>query len=82
MPKRKEIMESKINNDTSKNYIDSDWLELKQEYDEATKNIKEREKSILKKEKDDFAEMWCAAGLELKETLELRRISSCGKKRN
>ena len=40
MPKTEQIMMSSITGDSSKNYIDSDWLELKKEYDQATKNKK------------------------------------------
>lgn len=54
--------------------VDPDWTALKLEYDEATRYEEKNRKSILQKEKDDFAKMWCAAGLELKETLEKKSI--------
>lgn len=66
-----------MNSSNSESYIDPDWLALKQEYDNAKKH---EEKNILEKEKDDFAKMWLAAGLETKETLKSKCIST--KKRN
>ena len=69
MPKKEEILESKMCSN-----IDPDWTALKLEYDEATRYEEKNRKSILQKEKDDFAKMWCAAGLELKETLEKKSI--------
>ena len=77
MPKKEEIVESNMN--SSESYIDPDWLALKQEYDNAKKHEENREKNILEKEKDDFAKMWLAAGLDLKETLESKSISSTKK---
>ena len=81
MPKKEEIVESNMNSNDSESYIDPDWLALKQEYDSAKKHEEDREKNILEKEKDDFAKMWLAAGLDLKETLESKCITSA-KKRN
>lgn len=73
MPKKEEIVESMIstssNSSNSKNHIDPDWLALKQEYNAATEKLVYENKKLLQKEKDDFAKMWCAAGLDLKETL-------------
>lgn len=60
--------------------VGSDWLALKQEYDETTSRLVKERKNILQKEKDDFAKMWCAAGLDLKETLEKRNIVGSKKK--
>ena len=68
MPEKEEIMESTKTN-YNKSFIDPDWLALKKEYDHATKKIKKQEKTILEKEKDDFAKMWIAAGLETKESI-------------
>ena len=81
MPKKEEIVESNMNSSNSESYIDPDWLALKQEYDNAKKDEEVRERYILEKEKDDFAKMWLAAGLDLKETLESNCITSV-KKRN
>ena len=69
MPKREEIMESKLTSSNSKIYIDPDWEALKQEYHEATRKIEEKNFTMLQKEKDDFAKMWVEAGFDLKETL-------------
>jgi hypothetical protein len=80
MPKTEQIMMSSTTDDSSKNYIDSDWLELKKEYDLAIKNKNVREKLDLEKEKDDFAKMWIEAGLDLKETLFKNRIVENKKK--
>mgnify|MGYP001214293430 FL=1 len=80
MPKTEQIMMSSITGDSSKNYIDSDWLELKKEYDLATKNKNQQDKLDLEKEKDDFAKMWIEAGLDLKETLFKNRIVENKKK--
>ena len=80
MPKTEQIMMSSITGDSSKNYIDSDWLELKKEYDQATKNKNQQDKLDLEKEKDDFAKMWIEAGLDLKETLFKNRIVENKKK--
>lgn len=81
MPKKEQVMMSSTTSDSSKNYIDPDWLELKKEYDRATKNIEENNKLELEKEKEEFAKMWVEAGFELKETLMENCISS-NKKRN
>lgn len=75
MPKTEEILESEMCSN-----IDPDWLALKLEFAEATKYEEKNRKSILQKEKDDFAKMWCAAGLELKETLEKKSIQIPRKK--
>tara|TARA_Y200000002_G_scaffold377310_1_gene382710 strand:+ start:2662 stop:2922 length:261 start_codon:yes stop_codon:yes gene_type:complete len=80
MPKTEQIMMSSITGDSSKNYIDSNWLELKKEYDLATKNKNQQDKLDLEKEKDDFAKMWIEAGLDLKETLFKNRIVENKKK--
>ena len=80
MPKTEQIMMSSTTGDSSKNYIDSDWLELKKEYDLATKNKNQQDKLDLEKEKDDFAKMWIEAGLDLKETLFKNRIVENKKK--
>ena len=81
MPKKEEIVESMISTTSnSKNHIDPDWLALKQEYDAATEKQVYENKKLLQKEKDDFARMWCDAGLELKETLMEKGLSS--KKKN
>ena len=80
MPKTEQIMMSSTTGDSSKNYIDSDWLELKKEYDLATKNKNVQDKLDLEKEKDDFAKMWIEAGLDLKETLFKNRIVENKKK--
>lgn len=74
MPKKEEIMESKLTSSNSKINIDPDWEALKQEYLEASRNIERKNVTMLQKEKDDFARMWCAAGLELKETLSKRGL--------
>ena len=70
MPKKEQVMMSSTTSDSSKNYVDPDWLELKKEYDRATKNIEVNNKLDLEKEKDEFAKMWVEAGFDLKETLE------------
>ena len=70
MPKKEEFGESMISTSlNSKNNIDEYWLALKEEYDIATKKQAIEEKKLLTKEIDDFARMWCDAGLDLKETL-------------
>ena len=62
MPKNEQVMMSSTTSDSSKNYIDQDWLELKKEYDIAIKNKTRIDKLILEKEKDDFEKLWIAAG--------------------
>tara|TARA_B100000963_G_scaffold48386_1_gene36642 strand:+ start:2325 stop:2567 length:243 start_codon:yes stop_codon:yes gene_type:complete len=62
MPKKQQIMRFSTTSDSSKNYIEDDWLKLKQEYEAATKHKKSQEKLILEKEKDDFEKLWIAAG--------------------
>ena len=62
MPKNEQVMMSSTTGDSSKNYIDQDWLELKKEYDIANKTKKRIDKLILEKEKDDFEKLWIAAG--------------------
>ena len=74
MPKKEEIMESKLTRANTKINIDPDWEALKKEYLEASINIERKNVTMLQKEKDDFARMWCAAGLELKETLTERGL--------
>ena len=75
MPKKEEIVESMISKSSnSKTHIDPDWLALKQEYEVATEKQALEDKKLLQKEKDEFAKMWCAAGLELKETLSIRGL--------
>tara|TARA_B100001540_G_C15705228_1_gene595826 strand:- start:546 stop:785 length:240 start_codon:yes stop_codon:yes gene_type:complete len=70
MPKKEEIVESMISTSlNSKNNIDEDWRALKKEYDIATKKQATEVQKQLIKERDDFARMWCDAGLDLKETL-------------
>ena len=81
MPKKEQVMMSSTTSDSSKNYIDPDWLELKKQYDESLKNKQQEEILELEKEKDEFAKMWAAAGLDLKETLVENCITS-NKKRN
>ena len=81
MPKKEQVMMSSTTSDSSKNYIDPDWLELKKEYDRATKNIEENNKLELEKEKDEFAKMWTEAGFDLKETL-IKNCISSNKKKN
>ena len=76
MPKKEQVMMSSTTSDSSKNYIDPNWLELKKEYDIATKKIELNNKSELEKEKEEFAKMWVEAGFELKETLMENCISS------
>ena len=81
MPKKEQVMMSSTTSDSSKNYIDPDWLELKKEYDRATRNKEVNNKIELEKEKDEFARMWVEAGFDLKETL----VENCilnNKKRN
>ena len=62
MPKNEQVIMSSTTSDSSKNYIDQDWLELKKEYDIANKTKKRIDKLILEKEKDDFEKLWIAAG--------------------
>ena len=81
MPKKEQVMMSSTTSDSSKNYIDPDWLELKKEYDRAVKNKEVNNKIELEKEKDEFARMWVEAGFDLKETLVENCILS-NKKRN
>ena len=81
MPKNEQVMMSSTTSDSSKSYVDTDWLELKEEYDRAMKHKKVEEKRELEKEKDEFAKMWVEAGFDLKETLMENCISSV-KKRN
>ena len=81
MPKKEQVMMSSTTSDSSKNYIDPDWLELKKEYDRAVKNKEVSNKIELEKEKDEFARMWVEAGFDLKETLVENCILS-NKKRN
>ena len=81
MPKNEQVMMSSTTSDSSKNYIDPDWLELKKQYDESLKNKEQEEILELEKEKDEFAKMWTAAGLDLKETLVENGITTY-KKRN
>ena len=69
MPKKEQVIMSSTTSDSSKNYVDHDWLELKKEYDNAIKHRAVEEKLELEKEKDEFAKMWVAAGFDLKETL-------------
>ena len=78
MPKKEQVTMSSI---TSGSSIDpQEWLYLKREYDQATKNKRKEDKLELEREKKNFAEMWVAAGLDLKETLMENHISSCKKK--
>ena len=81
MPKKEQVMMSSTTSDSSKNYVDPDWLELKKEYDRAVKNKEVSNKIELEKEKDEFARMWVEAGFDLKETLVENCILS-NKKRN
>ena len=81
MPKNEQVMMSSTTSDSSKSYVDTDWLELKEEYDRATRYKKVEQKRELEKEKDEFAKMWVEAGFDLKETLMENCISSV-KKRN
>lgn len=81
MPKNEQVMMSSTTSDSSKSYVDTDWLELKEEYDRATRYKKVERKRELEKEKDEFAKMWVEAGFDLKETLMENCISSV-KKRN
>ena len=69
MPKNQQVIMSRTTSDSSKNYVDPDWLELKKEYDNATKCQEVEKKLELEKEKDEFAKMWVEAGFDLKETL-------------
>ena len=79
MPKKEQVTMSSISSDCG---IDAqDWLALKKEYNYATKNKEKEDKLELEREKINFANMWVAAGLDLKETLMKNSISS-GKKRN
>ena len=81
MPKKEQVMMSSTTSDSSKNYVDPDWLELKKEYDKATKHIKVKQNLELEREKDEFAKMWVEAGFDLKETLSENSILRT-KKRN
>ena len=79
MPKKEEVILHSITSDSS---IDAqEWLDLKKDYNEATKNKEKEDKLSLEREKINFAKMWVAAGLDLKETLIENHISS-RKKRN
>ena len=80
MPKKQQVIMSSTTSDSSKNYVDPDWLELKKEYDKATKNIKEEQNLELEREKNEFAKMWVEAGFDLKETLIENSILSTQKK--
>lgn len=62
MPKKEQIMRFSTTSDSSKNYIDQDWLKLKKEYEIASRNKKSQDKLSLEKEKDDFEKLWIAAG--------------------
>jgi len=62
MPKKEQIMRFSATSDSSKNYIDQDWLKLKKEYEIASRNKKNQDKLSLEKEKDDFEKLWIAAG--------------------
>lgn len=62
MPKKEQIMRFNTTSDSSKNYIDQDWLKLKKEYEIASRNKKNQDKLSLEKEKDDFEKLWIAAG--------------------
>ena len=62
MPKKEQIMRFSTTSDSSKNYIDQDWLKLKKEYEIASRNKKNQDKLNLEKEKDDFEKLWIAAG--------------------
>lgn len=79
MPKNEQVMMSSTTSDCSKSYVDTDWLELKEEYDRATRYKKVEQKRELEKEKDEFAKMWVEAGFDLKETLMENCISSVKK---
>jgi len=81
MPKNEQVIMSSATSVSSKSYVDPDWLELKKEYDRATKYKEVEDKLDLEKEKDEFAKMWVEAGFDLKETLMENCISSA-KKRN
>tara|TARA_B100000963_G_scaffold335262_1_gene329239 strand:+ start:1882 stop:2127 length:246 start_codon:yes stop_codon:yes gene_type:complete len=81
MPKNQQVTMSSTTSDSSKNYVDPDWLELKKEYDNAIKYKEVEEKLKLEKEKDEFAKMWVEAGFDLKETLVENCITS-NKKRH
>lgn len=81
MPKNEQVMMSSTTSDSSKNYVDPYWLELKKEYDKATKNIKEEQNLELEREKNEFAKMWVEAGFDLKETL-IENSSLSRQKRN
>ena len=80
MPKKEQVMMSSTTSDSSKNYVDPDWLELKKQYDDAIKHRATEEKLQLEKEKDEFAKMWVEAGFDLKETLVENCISSTKKR--
>ena len=62
MPKKEQIMMSSTTSDSSKNYIDQYWLELKKEHDISLKNEKRLCKINLEKEKDEFEKLWIEAG--------------------
>ena len=81
MPKNQQVNMSSTTSDSSKNYVDPDWLELKKEYDLALRNKEVNNKLELEKEKDEFARMWVEAGFDLKETLVENCITS-NKKRH
>ena len=81
MPKKQQVTMSSTTSDSSKNYVDPDWLELKKEYDIALRNKEVNNKLELEKEKDEFARMWVEAGFDLKETLVENCITS-NKKRH
>lgn len=80
MPKNEQVTMSSTSSDSSKSYIDSYWIELKKQYDEASKNKEQEYKFELEKEKKEFAKMWEAAGLDLKENLEKNCIITNKKK--
>jgi len=80
MPKNGQATMSSASCDSSKSNIDSYWVELKKEYDEASKNKEQEYKFELEKEKKEFAKMWEEAGLDLKENLEKNCIITCKKK--
>ena len=79
MPEKKQIMMSSTTSYNSKKCIDSDWLQLKKEYDSAIKNKKNQDKLILEKEKDDFEKLWIAAGNAVYDKSG-NLLSSCKKK--
>lgn len=79
MPKKEQVIMSSISSDSCIDPLD--WIALKKEYNEATKNKEKQYKLDLERDKISFAEMWVAAGLDLKETLMENRIQP-NKKRN